>query len=74
MAALTYITWSRRWRPRAWSDTYTSLAGYLLNLLGRLPTVDETVLHDGLEFRVESVTGHRIDSVTVTRQPKEANP
>jgi CBS domain containing-hemolysin-like protein len=49
-------------------DSYISLAGFLLERLGRMPAVDERVTHDRFEFRVVAVTGHRIDAVTVTRQ------
>ncbi len=45
-----------------------SLAGFLIESLGRMPVIDETVLHDRFEFRVVSVTGDRIDAVTVARQ------
>jgi CBS domain containing-hemolysin-like protein len=48
-------------------DRYISLAGFLLERLGHMPAVDETVLHNRFEFRVVSMTGHRIDAVTVTR-------
>jgi len=48
--------------------SYISLAGFLLERMGRMPAADETVSHDRFEFRVVSVTGHRIDAVTVTRQ------
>jgi len=37
-------------------DSYTSLAGSLLERLGRMPAVDETVSHDRFEFRVVTVT------------------
>lgn len=33
-----------------------------------MAAVDDTVSHDRFEFRVTSLTGHRIDAVTVTRQ------
>jgi CBS domain containing-hemolysin-like protein len=53
-------------------DNYISLAGFLLERLGRMPAVDDTVSHDRFEFRVSSVTGHRIDTVTVTRLTRQS--
>lgn len=48
-------------------DSYSSVAGYLLARFGRLPAVDETVRHDGFEFRVTEVDEQRILLVSVRR-------
>ncbi|RYF71656.1 MAG: HlyC/CorC family transporter, partial [Comamonadaceae bacterium] len=48
-------------------DRYTSVAGYLLAHFGRLPTPEETVTHDGFEFRVLEVDEQRIRTVQVSR-------
>jgi CBS domain containing-hemolysin-like protein len=58
----------RSWGLVSEDGSYISLAGFLLERLGHMPAVDETVSHDRFKFRVVSVTGHRIDAVTVTRQ------
>ena len=49
-------------------DRYISLAGFLLERLGHMPAVDETVWHDRFEFRIDYASGYRIDAVAVTRQ------
>ena len=35
------------------SDAYTSVAGYVLNLLGRFPEVGEPIVSDNFEFKLE---------------------
>ncbi|WP_225782777.1 TerC family protein [Xenophilus sp. Marseille-Q4582] len=49
------------------TDRYNSVAGYLLARFGRLPAVDETLRHDGFEFRVGEVDEQRILWVAVRR-------
>jgi CBS domain containing-hemolysin-like protein len=49
------------------NDDYTSLAGFMLERLGNLPTVGEAVEVDGLRFEVIEVVERRIASVLVTR-------
>lgn len=48
-------------------DDYTSLAGFMLERLGNLPTVGEAVELDGLRFEVIEVVERRIAAVLVTR-------
>ncbi len=44
-----------------------TLAGYIYERLGRIPTVGETFSEEGLEFRVEEVLGRRIRKIRVRR-------
>ena len=56
------------------NDDYTSLAGFMLERLGNLPTVGEAVEVDGLRFEVIEVVERRIASVLVTRlEPTTSN-
>ncbi len=49
---------------------YDSIGGFLLDLLGRLPTAGEQVTWRNLLFTVEAVSGNRIRLVRLERQPQ----
>jgi CBS domain containing-hemolysin-like protein len=49
------------------SDDYSSLAGFMLERLGTLPSVGEQVVVDDLRFEVAEVEDRRIAAVLVTR-------
>jgi CBS domain containing-hemolysin-like protein len=54
---------------------WDTVGGLVFNLLGHVPEEGETVAFQGLELRTESVDGHRIASVRITRRdpgPAEA--
>ncbi|MDR7544058.1 MAG: hemolysin family protein [Armatimonadota bacterium] len=44
-----------------------TVGGFVTSLLGHVPTQGERVSHDGVEFAVEQVDGHRIVQVRVTK-------
>ncbi len=46
---------------------YTALAGFLLARFGRMPTVGETLTHDGFTFRVTEIDDRRIAKVAVSK-------
>jgi putative hemolysin len=50
-------------------DGYHTVAGFVFGRLGRAATPGDEVTHDGLQFKVESVEGQRIDRLSVTFQP-----
>jgi CBS domain containing-hemolysin-like protein len=50
-------------------DGYHTVAGFVFGRLGRAAIPGDEVSHDGLQFKVESVEGQRIDRLTVTFQP-----
>ncbi len=52
------------------SDDYSSMAGFMLERFGTLPTVGERVVVDDLSFEVAEVEDRRIASVLVTRVEK----
>lgn len=54
--------------PAQPTEHYHSIAGWLLEWLQRLPTVDEVIEHEGWRITVTEVRAHRIESVWLTRQ------
>lgn len=51
---------------------YVTLAGLLLDRLGRLPSKGEKIEEAGLVFEVTDVSRHRIERVKITRRPEPA--
>lgn len=57
------------------SESYTTLAGYVLSELGRLPQPGETFDGHGLRFEVVSLDGPRIEKIRVRHgTPPESEP
>lgn len=54
--------------PTTSSEHYHTLAGWLMDRLQRLPTVDEVVEFNGWQVTVLAVRAHRIESVWLSRQ------
>lgn len=52
---------------------YETVAGYVLDALGHIPEVGETVEGDGYSVRVTDVQGRKIEEVIVTRKPRRAD-
>jgi CBS domain containing-hemolysin-like protein len=50
---------------------YETVAGYVMDELGRLPVVGDEVLVDGGTLRVERLDGRRIDRIRFTPEPDE---
>jgi len=50
-------------------EDYHTIAGFVFGLLGRAAEPGDEVDHDGLQFRVDSVEGQRIDRLTVVFNP-----
>jgi CBS domain containing-hemolysin-like protein len=46
-------------------EDYDTIAGYLYNLLGKVPSEGDQYEADGLRFLVDKVTGQRIERVTI---------
>jgi putative hemolysin len=53
-------------------EDYHTIAGFVFGQLGRGAEPGDVVTHDGLNFRVDSVEGQRIDRLTVKFQPWHA--
>ena len=49
---------------------FETVAGYVLDVLGHIPEVGETVEGDGYSVRVTGVEGRKIVQVVVTRKPR----
>jgi CBS domain containing-hemolysin-like protein len=47
-------------------DTFSTLAGYVLQQLGRLPSAGDTFTSEGLHFEVVAMDGARIGRLKVT--------
>lgn len=48
-------------------DEWETLAGLIMNEMGRIPVIGDEVTIDGWRATVEAMTGHRIDKVRLTR-------
>jgi CBS domain containing-hemolysin-like protein len=46
-------------------DSFSTLAGYVLQQLGRLPSVGDTFVSEGLRFEVVAMDGARIERLKV---------
>jgi putative hemolysin len=59
--------------PQPWPEEFIggTLAGFVLERLGRIPALGETFTAHGTEFEVMDMDGRRIDRVLVTPQPKK---
>jgi CBS domain containing-hemolysin-like protein len=49
------------------TDQVDTVGGFVTSLLGHLPTQGDRAAHDGVEFVVERVDGHRITHVKITK-------
>jgi putative hemolysin len=47
---------------------FDSVGGFIVNELGRMPSVGDTVQFDGVSLKVLSVAGRRIKKVRVVKQ------
>lgn len=54
--------------PATSNEHYHTLAGWLMDRLQRLPTIDEMVEFEGWQITVLSVKAHRIESLWLSRQ------
>ncbi|MFN2593418.1 MAG: hemolysin family protein [Actinomycetota bacterium] len=52
-------------------EEWDTVGGLVFSLIGRVPTVGETVAFDGLEFKTERVVGRRIAKVLITKVESE---
>ncbi|HEY5640324.1 MAG TPA: hemolysin family protein [Dehalococcoidia bacterium] len=52
-------------------EDFDSVGGFIVNELGRMPTIGDTVQVDGISMKVMSVTGRRIKKVRVTKVQTE---
>jgi CBS domain containing-hemolysin-like protein len=55
-------------------EEWDTVAGFVLDLFGRIPKAGEELEFQGLRFRAEEVLGRRIAKVLITRVPQEDAP
>ncbi|HEU4621062.1 MAG TPA: hemolysin family protein [Burkholderiaceae bacterium] len=60
--------------PEGDSDSYHTLSGMVMLLLGRIPHVGDKVVWGGWEFEVIDMDGKRLDKVLAMRLPEPADP
>ncbi len=48
---------------------YETVAGFVMNRLGHVPSLGDAVEHDGLRLKVSALDGRRVSRVRVTRLP-----
>ncbi len=53
---------------------YETVAGFLMNELGRIPKRLDVVTYDGWQLRVSSMHRRRVEQVIVERTPDEQSP
>ncbi len=63
--------WSHLEAPLPERNDYHTLAGFVLDRLGRIPKSGDTFQWESLHFEVVDMDGYRIDKVLVTPQPPE---
>ena len=61
---------ARRWLDTAWESESDTIAGYLMQILGRLPAEGEHVTIDGVRMEVERLRGRVPGTLLVTRRPE----
>ncbi len=52
------------------SGSYVTVAGFILDTLGRFPRIGDTVDLDGLHLEVREIEGHAISTVAITSEPR----
>ncbi|MBO5508889.1 MAG: HlyC/CorC family transporter [Lachnospiraceae bacterium] len=55
------------------SDDYDSLGGFVIELLDKLPSINEEALYKNVIFKVMTIKKNRIERVLVTLLPEEAS-
>jgi putative hemolysin len=53
---------------------YSTVAGFALSVLKRIPTTGETFVHDGWSFEVVDMDGRKIDKLIASRRRRKRNP
>jgi putative hemolysin len=65
---------NRRYRLGLNSEESSTLAGFVLELTGRIPEVGEKVAYERLHFVIERAEPHRVDQVRIVRDPQPPAP
>jgi putative hemolysin len=52
---------------------YYTVAGFVLEVLGHIPSEGEAFTYEQLQIEVERMNGHKIESINVTIVPKPSS-
>lgn len=55
------------------SEDYDSLAGFVIELLDKLPDEGDTAIYKNLDFKVTKVNRNRVERITLSIKPEEKN-
>ncbi len=69
LPGLQHVGGIEQWTGVAWEGEATTVGGYVIELLGRIPASGERVTIHGVEVEIESVADHVVGSVLITPLP-----
>ena len=49
-------------------DVDTTIGGFVMTIMGRVPNEKDTTIHDGIKYTVEKVVGRTVSRIRVRRQ------
>jgi putative hemolysin len=58
--------------PGEGEDTYQTLGGFVMTILGRIPKAGDKFIQDGIAYEVMDMDGNRVDKVLVKREQPPA--
>ncbi|HUF53939.1 MAG TPA: hemolysin family protein [Dehalococcoidia bacterium] len=64
---------NERFNTQLQKEDFDSVGGFIVNELGRMPTIGDSVKVDGIQMKVMSVNGRRIKKVRVTRTSPDSS-
>ncbi len=56
---------------RDFESEYTTVGGWAMEILDKLPEVGDRFTFDRFDFMIKSMSGHRVDTLSVTVRPEE---
>ena len=60
---------AQRWLETRWASDADTLAGHVMQVLGRMPVAGDRIIVDGIRIEVERLRGHVPDMLLVTPRP-----
>jgi magnesium and cobalt transporter len=52
-------------------DDFDTLGGFVFDLFGRIPAVNEKKVYKGYDFIIQEIDGHRINSIKIVTHKKD---
>lgn len=71
MSGQTPLTEVQRWLDRTWPSDADTLAGYVMEVLGRMPAQGDRIAIDGILIEVERLRGRVPGTLIVTSPPED---